>query len=316
MIRLFVLLALASCQEGTTMTTPHDLRLAASKIPNLATTNEPQLGQSVQMIRSPMNGANAIAAKDVVRWKGTTEYDVQPLRIYLGPWQPRPDLPGAALPATYVYAKPTPWSEPPNRYDSMIPEFFDPLTGVASMLYARITFGAGGVVHQAYVDWPPRGLLLQVSASYVQVDGVGGFTPPGGVNEAKLPLLQAHVAPEPGGGDAANSATYTYPTYNSGDVTPVVFQVPPFARAFTPVVPRQTLLGVGFNIISMTFTELGMDGSSIIGSRIYNVAVGADFPDDRALPLSGTTSMVVVDAIQTGPAPGTVFCGMMFHLDL
>jgi hypothetical protein len=257
----------------------------------------------------------ATVAKDVVRWKGVSDSDVQPVRIYLGPWQPRPDCLGVAL-LSGSYAQPTPWAEPPTVYDSMILEGVITLGPpvITSMLYARIVFGAGGVVHNAYVDWPPRGLLLQVSAHYVQVDGVGNFTPAGGVNPTTLPLLQAHVAPEPGGGDAGNPGTFTYPVVNTGDVVPLVFQVPPFARAFTPLIPRGTLIAMG--ITQMNFVVFSMQNFPTDQEFVFPLALGADFPDTIAIPLSGSAASIRVTAIGAGPAPGTVWCGMMFHLDL
>ena len=285
-------------------TDPREMARAANKVPVLATSVPVQFGQSLQMRPSPANSALATVAKDVVRWKGVGESDIQPIRIYLGPWQPQPMTTPFVSPLGY--AIPTPWAEPPQIFDSMVGEGV--VGDFASMLYARVSFGGGGVQHQAFVDWPPRGLLFQVSASYVQVDGVGRFA---GFDPQFLPRLLAHASVEPGGGDAVNSATFTYPAqFAPGAANSLVFQAPPFARAFTPILDRQALIVAG--VTSIGFQQLGMSLAFTGQSHEWDPALGEDWPDDRAIPLVGTAGGVRA----IGAAGDAFFGGMLFHLDL
>lgn len=311
---ILILVALAACQPGESM---NDKQQAQHKVSILSTSEQAQYGQSLQMRTSTSNSAMASVAKDLVRWKGVSESDIQPVRVYLGPWQPNPQLQGVALNAGNVYATPTPWAEPPNVYDSMISEGQLVLPGpVRQKLYAKVMFGAGGVQHVAYVDWPPRGLLFQIGASYVQIDAVGDFTPAGGVVPEQLPLLRAHIAPEPGGGDAANPGTFTYPVSDTAVNTSLVFQVPPFARAFTPLIPRAVIQGAPFSVATMTFDEYTSQNNFLNIQHVWSVTTGSDFPDDRPVPISGMTANIRVSAFTSAPVSAPVRCGMLFYLDL
>jgi hypothetical protein len=170
-------------------------------------------------------GATYTLNKDCVRWKADDPASILPVRIYLGPWQPQADL-ATTNPVVGNYALPTPWTmdSNPTRYDNM---------ASSRGIYARVDFGAGMVQHTAFVDWPKRGLLFQVGASYVQVNGYGSFLTR---FPATLPIISASMALEPGGGDSPQPATFTYPSQLAVNPTnAIIFQVPPFARAFTPI---------------------------------------------------------------------------------
>ena len=292
------------------MTDQRELERADGKVPQLVANVPVQFGQSLQLqIPSTATQTIAVGIKDVVRWKGVSESDIQPARIYLGPWQPQPGLTPIAAPVN-PYAAPTPWtSYPPLVYDSMVPQGF---SATGNMLYARISFGGGGVQHQAYVDWPPRGLLFQVSAHYIQVDGVVSGTVP--VDPDTLPRLLAHLGPEPGGGDAVNAATFTYPFQEFG-TNSILFQVPPFARAFTPLMDRQQMIALGAT--QLTVAQLSMTNTPNVNTHVWDATVGNDWPDDRGIPLSGYTSNLFMSVQPTGGgANQPVRAGMVFHLDL
>ena len=282
----------------------NDAELAKEKITQLCTVNPSQYGQSLVVTVNPGVATEVTIAKDVVRWKGKSETDIQPCRIYLGPWQPQPLLVGTLPIAGYSYAQPHPWQEPePTQYD----------TFAQGQIQARVSFGAGGVQHQAYVDWPPRGLLFQVGAQYVQVDGVGQFTVPA-ASDIKLPRLLAHIAPEPGGGDSVQPATFTYPPIdfnnNPGAAPGVLCQVPPFARAFRPIINQL----YAFNTGPFFYRIVDLGG----GNTWYlNSATANDFNRDD-FPLTGLSRDIFIQAENAlgGAAVGTINVGCMFLLDL
>jgi hypothetical protein len=256
-----------------------------------------QYGQSLETDVGSADGT-ATVAKDVVRWKGESP-DAAPWRIYLGPWQPNTNANSSVVPTPgNEYASPTPWNTPPTQFDALS----------EGQLYAKIEFGSGGVKHTAFVDWPRRGCLVQVSACYVQVNGEGTIGTLG--ERTLLPTIAATLAPEPGGGDAVQSATYTYPRQEAlgDDGARIVFQVPPFARAFTPLVDRRS----GLPPILTVVASNGLGGA--ISSWQWSTALGADFPDDRAVPLPGQDVADLFFQVDPGDAP--LFAGCMFHLDL
>jgi len=285
----------------------HDPELAAAKITPLSTAFPVQYGQSlvVRVTQPGAGGGLATLAKDVVRWKGKSGSDIQPMRVYLGPWQPQPNIASPGGPAVF-YQKPTPWQTPePLQFD-----FFR-----EGQIYARINFGAGGVQHQAFVDWPPRGLLFQVSAQYIQVDGVGTLTTPPGFDDPNLPILLAHVAPEPGGGDAVQPATFTYPPIDFFAPplgTAIIFQVPPFARLFTPVLNRETMIAT-----ALPGVIIRENGPPVGNTWVFDATVPNDFPNDRAFPLSGFAKQLIFQATDAGGVfVDTINMGCMFLLDL
>jgi hypothetical protein len=195
-----------------------------------------QYGQSVTV--PPSSGALApggglqLLAKDLVRYRGD-KTDLCALRVYLGPWVQQPSMPIPAAPDS-PYAQPAPWLPPtPNLLDNFQGQF-----------YAKVQWGAGGVQHVAFLDWPARGKLIQLSGSYVQVDAAVGVPSGALVDPHRLPTLRASLGFEPGGGDSVRPATFTYPKQAGALIGPVGaptqrrwhFQVPPFARAFVPLV--------------------------------------------------------------------------------
>lgn len=308
--KMLAWLVVAACSSDARMNDPKELARAAGKVPQLVTDAPVQYGQSLQLnVPTTATQTIAVGVKDVVRWKGVSGSDSQPARVYLGPWQPQPGL-APIPPPVNPYAAPTPWTTwPPLIYDSMIPQGF---SATGNMLYARISFGGGGVQHQAFVDWPPRGLLLQISAQYIQVDAVvSGNTP---IDQTTLPRLLAHVGPEPGGGDAVNSATFTYP-YQDNGVTSLLVQVPPFARAFTPLMDRQQMIALGNT--QLTIAQLSMQNTPNATVHVWDASVGSDWPDDRGIPLTGYTSNLFLTVQpKGGGANDIVRAGMIFHLDL
>jgi len=255
-----------------------------------------QFGQALEVDVSG-GGDLVVVAKDCVRWKGEGPWDVRPWRVYLAPWQPRANIDVIPL-ATGAYATPTPWVTPPGRYDSF----------VSVPIYARIQWGAGGLSNTAYVDWPKRGLLLQASGSYIQVDGVGN-TSVGGTDVNELPILGATLGPEPGGGDAAAPATYTYRRQLPDETGTAYFQIPPFARSFHPLLDRPALIAAGATTVQIaTFNSPAL--AFIEDAYELNL--------DECPCLIPVTNAATIVRISTGLAPvdATRFIGCLFQLDL
>lgn len=276
-----------------------------------------QYGQNLQVTLGPGNPDTVLASKDLIRWVGE-KTDVNAWRVYLGPWQPRPNTPVPAIIVADTYADPTPWAPPePSVFDSM-PSF---------PCYARVMWGSGGIQHTAFVDWPKRGLLLQISGSYVQVNAmvnVTSSTPHNPSTDANLPLLQATLAPEPGGGDAANPATYTYPPAAAQDDGGAGwfqnFQIPPFARAFIPIINFPALVTSGGTLTISTQAlpqPIGSIGNNDF--QVWQTPIGGVYDQDMftvdAIPIVGQQAGTL--RIQTTPgAPGVAVFGVMFLLDL
>lgn len=249
---------------------------------------------------SPQAGF-ATVAKDCVRWKADDASAIMPVRIYLGPWQPQVSLQTSA--PVLQYAQPIPWTNNsnPTRYDKFS----------EGSLYAQVMFGAGGVQHTAYVDWPRRGLLFQVGCSYVQVNGVGTI---GTLNTPDaLPILAASMSLEPGGGDSPQSGTFTYPRQEAiepGHTDVLVFQAPPFARAFQPILNYQS--GAAANPAQISI-EVG-NGDMVWH---FDMTQPNTFPQSQVYPIPGNQTGIATDVVirATGIA-GDLFAGCMFYLDL
>jgi hypothetical protein len=200
-----------------------------------------QYGQSVTVRPTPGNPDLIAVSKDLIRFVGK-KTDVNAWRVYLGPWQPQNQIAISPLIANAHYADPTPWAPPE-------PTSFDAMSSIP--LYAQLQWGSGGIQHIAYVDWPKRGCLVQVSGNYVQVNAFANANVTG-VGTRELPYVQATLAPEPGGGDATVPATYTYPI-SVGDIEVIEpfpvgfrnFQIPPFARAFVPLINWGQAIALG-----------------------------------------------------------------------
>lgn len=261
----------------------------------LMTRGDTQFGQSLQL---SLTGADqATAAKDLVRWKGDNEQDVQALRIYLGAWNPQPGLTGVKPVGPY-YGTPTPWNPQPYNLDQFN----------TTPLYARVTFGSGGVRHVAFLDWNSRGSLFQLSASYVQVDAIGTLATSSGLD---LPLIHASIGPEPGGGDSAQPATFTYP-YQTGGAGTNYFQVPPFARAFQFVFDRSYQLGGGGST-TVTISQVAMNYTPQ-ANYVFPLTLANDSPDTKVLPVLGQTAVIAVQL--NGGGDDTFRGALIFHLDL
>lgn len=259
-----------------------------------------QYGQSLEVMQVTSVGAvgTVVIAKDVVRWRGDT-WDVRPWRVYLAPWQPRSDI-GLGTPLRPVdYAGPTPWNDPPDNFSNM----------VSITTYARVQWGSGGITHTAYVDWPVRGLLFGVSGSSIQVDGVGQYIQPDGsasVETVRLPILAGSLAPEPGGGDSAAPATYTYRRQlRKREDAEWMFQIPPFARSFVPLLRANPVSSPQITIEVLDGPQGRVESSWFYSSQ--------DLIPMEPFPVSQQGCDVRI--AMTGAPAGTEV-GCMFHLDL
>lgn len=280
-------------------TTPQGGDESETRLSQLAKKFPPQWGDSKEMdfATSELVGSN------LVRWQGE-DTDVRVWRVYLSPWMPKADITNVFPASGTSYVQPVLWgSQQPGVYDSM------GISNGRMFLYGRITFGTGGQRHVAYCDWPRRGLLLQVGGSYVQLDAIqfsSSINPPG-IALNRLPIISATLAPEPGGGDSASPATYTYPINLNSEVDTQIFQIPPFARTFTPLFDRATLTGV------VVLSVRSAPGGALIDSWTFDATtppVGG--PVELQLPIpqdSGVVEITMLDA-------SDLQAGCMFHLDL
>lgn len=291
------------------MTQPRAPRVSPTA-PFEVTESIPQFGQVLNTRRettvTPGVGLGAGTTytlnKDCVRWKADDPATILPVRIYLGPWQPQADLQTIAIVGNY--AVPTPWTmnSNPTRYDVM----------ATAQLYARVDFGAGMVQHTAFVDWPKRGLLFQVGASYVQVNGYGSFLTR---FPATLPIIAATMALEPGGGDSPQPATFTYPRQLAVNPTnAIIFQVPPFARAFTPVINFNS--GAAANPATIRIEVANADMA-----WQFDMTQPNTFPQSMTFPIpggeSGGAGGNAEDVVISAPGfVGAFNAGCMFYLDL
>jgi hypothetical protein len=132
----------------------------------------------------PDQNAPLHVARDLVKWVGE-KTDIFPWRVYLSPWQPRTTkenvMPcGEAL--STVLQPPLVQGNEAAQLSTLCPpivvNFGVSATARAPQLFAKVRWGSGGNQFLAWVDWPARGGLLQVSGSYVQVDAysAGAFT--------------------------------------------------------------------------------------------------------------------------------------------
>lgn len=265
----------------------------------------PQFGDSVTLnFTSGSAGIVQTLATNLVRWQGHATWDARAWRIYLGPWEPQPNIPVGGADARFV--QPTMWS--PTTAGA---------TRFASMqtnlnLYARVTFGAGGTRHIAWVDWPVRGSLFQVSGSYIQVD-VQGYASASVPAASTLPTLMATLGPEPGGGDSAAPGTFTYPAVSlPTDGTFVFFETPPFARAYRVLahyVPTDANNPTSINIVNAHDATLG------VTSAVYQVPfTGAELAA-ASFPVDKQTALIAIQQVG-GTDPFDVRITVQFELDL
>lgn len=267
---------------------------------------ELQFGTGFQ-VNAVVGGQITNLAANLIRFVGEKS-DVNNWRVYLSPWGLAPGQ-QAGLFAGRVYAVPTPWAGAgtPAVFDN----FFD------DNIYARVRWGAGGVQHEAYVDWPKRGCLFQVGGSYLQVDavctGITAFGPP--PLNAGHPFLQASLAIEPGGGDSDSPGTFTYrrqPPQVAPDAW--LFQIPPFARTFRVLADQSGLALAGIGT-AYTIEEVSKPTGQILQSFLWTPGgVPADLMQDN-VQLTGAGSDVRITMINpTGS--GLDDMGLLFSLDL
>jgi len=278
------------------------------------TTGGQQYGQTARLVdftdAAVGAGAGVIQVSNPVRWGGD-RWDVNPWRVYLGPWQPKAgmlitttdddivaDFPGVGIP-------------PAMRARERIS------FAAGLLVWAQVQWGSGGVQHTAWVDWPVAGLLLQVSGSYVQVNAMAASFDvsehEGDGDPSKFPDLPCTLSDEPGGGDSARSATFTFPlqaldwTTHDGINFPVV----PFARAayFSWNVADKS------TVTDATIKFLGPDGDSLEGEYTYAYNAG-DIGDPReGVPIPPGTAYVRVEPTFSG-ATKTFSVGLSYELDL
>ena len=275
-----------------------------------------QYGQALDIEPGVSTPDLVLASKDLIRFVGT-KHDINAFRIYLGPWQPKAGIVTTPVIAAVTYADPSPWAPPE-------PRIFDSMTDIPC--YARIMWGAGMIQHTAFVDWPKRGALVQVSGSYVQVNAFVDVLSPG-VTSAQLPILQASIGPEPGGGDSSVPGTFTY-----GPQLPIVFgapngaglnfQIPPFARAFVPVFDFQRAETAGV-VIDIATQLLPLVIGTAAQNEVQHWRTGTGGVYDNSFfidpfPISGQRAGTVrIELSPFGALPLVpIFIGCMFLLDL
>lgn len=282
-----------------------------------------QYGQYLQVTPSAGDPDLVLVSKDLIRFVGE-KTDINALRVYLGPWQPSPKIVIDPNIDTTEYADPTPWAPPqPRTFDSM----------TIFPMYARIMWGSGGLQHAAYVDWPARGKLIQVSGSYLQVNGFANVGSPN-LSIDQLPLLTATMAPEPGGGDSALPATYTYPMDDPqiffdgiNLITYQVFQIPPFARSFIPLLRYPDIVnafggpltsGINVYVVNRPVEP----GFPVVSTTIENQwspqYLGVWDPDfnREPFPLPGQNARCVIIVFDPGLLFNVGDVGCQFFLDL
>ncbi len=178
-----------------------------------------------------VSGVVNVFGRNIIRWEGEGDCDINPWRVYLGAWAPQNNLDAAA---TIADVMPGIRSVMPAEYNTIAN-----LSMEAVQVWAKVTWASGQRSNIAYVDWPVRGCLIQVSGRYVQVDALAGgaFNPE--IVDRNLPILGATLSVEPGGGDSAAAATFTMVPLvitASDPVDPVTgrvganYVIPPYAR--------------------------------------------------------------------------------------
>jgi hypothetical protein len=277
------------------------------------------------LVRASGADTIGVGAAQSIRAQGDIS-DINPWRIYLGPRLTRStaQVPGlvtdSITPA--LYPLPTPTDYFPNANPNAL------LSGYPDLLvFANIRWGSGGANLQAFVDWPVRGLRLQVSGNYIECDALALGTDLFDDNDSGnlLPDLTATLSDEPGGERADVAATLTYPftqfTLSDLPIDPatelpgVNYIIPPFARA------------VRFFWDLTTFDTTGFPTSAIIrfrriasvteedGVYVYNGTAGAIGDPRYALPVPAQAAYLRVEWPTTG-SPTLAGVGVQWELDL
>jgi len=262
-----------------------------------------------------------VQGAQVIRWGGDV-FDVAPWRVYLSPWTPKPEIEANATDDLIVA----------DLADPFVPglnvEQFVAQQGKLQ-LYAKVIWGSGGARQLAFVDWPVGGMLLQVSGNYVEVDVIAisysyAEMVPDLTQYTKLPDVTGTLAPEPGGGDSARAATFTYPLqtrdWNAQDG--INFPIPPFARSVYFVwnnagpVDDATNYATSARIIFFHANST----TDIEGEYIYDFTAGAIGDPREGIPIPARAAYVrVVPVFPVGPPPPdppTFDVGATFELDL
>ena len=275
-----------------------------------------QYGQTGVLVGFASDGTGVIKQSNVVRWGGD-RWDVNAWRVYLGAWKSKPEMVITDHDAAITADFPTIGIAPQQKPDRVVA--FAP--GI--LVWAQVQWGSGGVQHTAWVDWPVAGLLLQVSGSYVQVNAMAALVS-GEFDEeeqdaSKLPDLPASLSDEPGGGDSARSATFTYPMQGLDWTTHdgINFPVVPFARsAFFEWDDTQNDDDPDY-ATSVDIIFVGPSNESTDGTYTYTFAAG-DIGDPReGVPIPPGTAYVRVVPTFTGSPMTPVFSvGVSFELDL
>lgn len=264
-----------------------------------------QFGDTVTLDYVTAAGLATNVANNLIKWQGVNKTDVRAWRVYLGPWTTKPEITIAAgSPVTYERVVPWANNGPADRFDSF-------QRGL--QLYARITFGSGGASYIAYVDWPVRGALVQVSGSYVQVDVTAASRAIVAADSPRLPIVSATLAPEPGGGDSAQPGTFTYQIDTFVDDTTVMtFQIPPFARTFN-LLPSIVAATGPANISIQVAGPRGGGGTTV--STTYNRTLAAA-DGTEVFPIPSFGADVIITASGGTPPYTAANLGVMFQLDL
>lgn len=188
----------------------------------------------------PVNGTTKIAAvgKNLIRWEGEGDWDLYPWRIYLSPFSPADtSSPGSNIDTMMGASALLPSYQPQQAMRPNVGRY---------SVWAEISWAVGLRTNTAWVDWPTRGGLVQVSGRYVTVQAlvIGQPTGAAGVNLS----VGANLAVEPGGGDSSAPGTFTCPIISATDLDASTgllganFMVPPFARTVRPILPWADML--------------------------------------------------------------------------
>jgi hypothetical protein len=255
-----------------------------------------------------VNGAQPI------RWQGEV-WDILPWRVYLGPWSGKDTL---ALNST-DNAIVADFAAPAYLWKARSEIAF---TSDMAM-YARVQWGTSTASHIALVDWPVAGLLMQVSGSYVSVDALAVplIEDPTTIDITKLPDVTATLSLEPGGGDSARSATFSFPTQALDWSTSagINFPVPPFARSVY-LQWDNTRNGADTNYATAaTIRFCRADVAPATGSEavyVYDFAAGAIGDPREGIPVPPSCAYVRVEPTFSVGSTKVFAVGASFELDL
>lgn len=275
-----------------------------------------QYGQTSRLVGFDSDGNGLFEVSNPIRWAGDA-WDVNAWRVYLGPWKSQAQMLITAGDDAIIADFPTAGIAPQMKPDRVVS--FAP----GLLVWAQIQWGSGGVQHTAWVDWPIAGLLLQVSGSYVQVNAMASTydvsTHEGDLDASKLPDLPCTLSDEPGGGDSARSATFTYPMQGLDWTTHdgINFPVVPFARsAFFEWDDTRDDDNADY-ATSVTILFKGPNGDTTEGTYVYTFNAGDIGDPLSGIPIPPGTSYVRVEPTFTGSPVTPVFTvGLSFELDL